>query len=87
MVLEECKRASADVLLTDKKLRKNRDASCTLAVCRIMKYNNLATVSPPKVKKRAGVRFEKRFSNAIWYVDLHVMKNTSFNGLNLYAPR
>ena len=41
------------------------------------------TASPAKSKKRKWVRFERRYSNAMWHVDWHVMKDPRFRGLNL----
>ena len=82
MVLEEYRRDPAGVLHTAKKLRKNHDITYAMTY-RIMKDNGLVTASPAKSKKRKWVRFERRYSNAMWHVDWHVMKDPRFRGLNL----
>ena len=82
MVLKEHGREPVGVLQTAKKLRRNHDISYALTY-RIMKDNGLVTASPAKSKKRKWVRFERRYSNAMWHVDWHVMKDPRFRGLNL----
>ncbi len=47
-----------------------------------MKNNNLVTASPAKSKKRKWVRYERKYSNALWHVDRYVMKEPRFEGLN-----
>ena len=39
--------------------------------------------SPAKSKKRKWVRFERKYSNAMWYVDWHTMKDPRLRELNL----
>ena len=59
-------REPVGVLQTAKKLRRNHDISYALTY-RIMKDNGLVTASPAKSKKRKWVRFERRYSNAMWH--------------------
>ena len=40
-----------------------------------MKKHGLVTPSPAKSKRRKWVRFERRFSNAMWHADWHIMKD------------
>ena len=70
------------VLRTVVNLKTDCDISYRRAY-RIMKDNGLVTASPAKSKKRKWVRFERRYSNAMWHVDWHVMKDPRFRGLNL----
>ena len=82
LVLKEYGRNPAGVLQTAKKLRRNHDISYARTY-NIMKDNGLVTASPAKSRKRKWVRFERRYSNAMWHVDWHVMKDPRFRGLNL----
>ena len=56
------------VLRTVVNLKTDCDISYRRAY-RIMKDNGLVTASPAKSKKRKWVRFERRYSNAMWHVD------------------
>ena len=38
--------------------------------------------SPAKSKRRKWVRFERRYSNAMWHVDWHTIKDPRLRGLN-----
>ena len=49
---------------------------------RIMKENGLVTHSPAKSGKRKQVRYERKYSDAMWHTDWHVMY-PRFRGLNL----
>ena len=49
----------------------------------IMKSENMVTPSPAKSRKRKWVRYERRYSNAMWHVDWHVIKDSRLKGLNL----
>ena len=64
------------------KPRRNHDTSHSRTY-RVTKDDGLATASPAKSKKRKWVRFERRYSNAMWHVDWHIMKDPRFRGLNL----
>ena len=48
-----------------------------------MKEAGLVIPSPAKSKKRKYLRFERKYSNAMWHVDWHEMKDPRFRGLNL----
>jgi len=50
---------------------------------RIMRDNGLVTPSVAKSRKRRWVRYERRYSNALWHTDWHVMKDPRFRGLCL----
>ncbi len=60
------------VLRTAKRLSDNHDISYR-AVYRIMKKNGMVAPSAAKSKKRKYVRFERKYSNAMWHVDWHTM--------------
>ncbi len=45
-----------------------------------MKKNGTAGSSPAKSE---WVRYERKYSNAMWHVDWHTMKDERFKGLNL----
>ncbi len=70
------------VLRTAGRLRHNHNISYR-AVYRIMKKNGLVIPSAAKSKKRGYVRFERKYSNAMWHVDWHEMKDPRLKGLNL----
>ncbi len=50
---------------------------------RIMKENGPAIHSVAKSRKRKWVRFERRYSNAMWHVDWHIMRDPRLGGLHL----
>ncbi len=50
-----------------------------------MKDNNLVVPNKAKSRKRKWVRFERKYSNAMWHVDWHTMKDPRFRGLQLVA--
>ncbi len=81
-VLEEYKHSAAGVVHTAKRLRRQLDISY-YEVYRIMKENGLVTPSAAKSMPRKYVRFERKYSNAMWHVDWHTMKDPRFAGLNL----
>ncbi len=70
----------AGVLRTAGRLRNSHNTSCR-AVYRIMKKNGLAVPSAAKSKKRRYVRFERRYSNAMWHADWHEMKDPRLKGV------
>ncbi len=65
-----------------KNLRKNYDTSYH-TVYRILKKSGVVVSSAVKSKKRKWVRFERKYSNVMWRVDWHTMKDPRFKGLNL----
>ena len=48
---------------------------------RIMRENGLVSPSATRSGKRKWARCERRYSNAMWHVDLHRMKDGRFRGL------
>ena len=48
-----------------------------------MKKSGAVVPSAAKSKKRKWVRYERRYSNAMWHVDWHEMKDPRFRGLQL----
>lgn len=48
-----------------------------------MKSEDMVTPSPAKSKKRKWVRYERRYSNAMWHVDWHMIKDPRLKGLDL----
>ena len=81
-VLDEFKNMPAGVRQIARRLRKRYDISY-YNTYRIMKENNLITPSPAKSRKRKWVRFERKYSNAMWHVDWHEMKDPRFRGFKL----
>ncbi len=82
MVTEAYHKDPAGVVCIAKRLRQNYNISYR-AVYRIMKKNGTAGSSPAKSRRRKWVRYERKYSNAMWHVDWHVMKDERFKGLNL----
>ena len=71
-----------EVVRTAMKLRKNHDISYH-AVYRILKKSGAVVHSAAKSRKRKWVRYERRYSNAMWHTDWHEMKDPRFRGLKL----
>ncbi len=63
-------------------LQENHDISHR-RVYRTMKENDLVIHSEAKSRRRKWVRFERKYSNAMWHVDWHEMKDPRFRGLKL----
>ena len=53
------------------------------AVYRILKKGGAVAASAAKSRRRGWVRYERRYSNAMWHVDWHEMKDPRFRGLKL----
>lgn len=49
----------------------------------IMEANGLVVPSEAKSRKRKWVRYERRYSNAMWHTDWHNMKDARFRGMKL----
>jgi len=47
-----------------------------------MKKGGVVEASPARSKRCRWVRFERRYSNTMWHVDWHVMKDPRFEGVN-----
>ncbi len=76
------RRRPVGVVRTARDLRKNHDISYH-AVYRILKKSGSVVPSAAKSRKRKWVRYERRYSNAMWHVDWHEMKDPRFRGLQL----
>jgi len=48
-----------------------------------MRDNGLVTPSAAKSGKRRWARYERRYPDALWHTDWHVMKDPRFRGLCL----
>ena len=53
-------------------LRRDHDISYG-TVYRVLKKTGMVVQSIAKSKKRKYVRYERKYSNAMWHVDWHVM--------------
>ncbi len=65
------------------KLRENGIITSQYNVYRIIKAKNLVVKSPAKSRRHKWVRFERKYSNAMWHADWHVMKDPCLKGLDL----
>ena len=84
-VLGACEAGGIGVVQTARRLRTAcRDISYN-TVYRIMKGRGLVVPSRAKSKRRRWVRYERRYSNAMWHVDYHTMKDPRLKGLHLVA--
>lgn len=81
LVTKRC-RVKAGVQRTARVLRAEHDISYG-KVYKIMKDIGRVVPSPAKSKRRKWIRFERLYSNAMWHVDWHEMKDPRFRGLNL----
>ena len=54
-------------------------------VYQIMKDHGLVEDSPAKSRKRKYVRYERKYANAMWHTDWHVMKDPRVKGANLVS--
>ena len=82
LVLGAQKETHAGVVRTTCSLQPDYNISYR-RVYRIMKESGLVTPSPAKSRRRKWIRYERKFSNAMWHTDWHVMKDGRFRGLNL----
>jgi len=82
IVLEAHKREPVGVIRVALGVQKKHNISYR-KVYRIMKENDMVTASAAKSRKRKWVRYERRYSNAMWHTDWHAMKEPRFKGLNL----
>ena len=82
-VLDARKTIPAGATRTAKYLRgKNLEISYSL-VYKIMKDNDMVTASAAKSRRRKWIRYERRYSNAMWHTDWHDMKEPRFRGYKL----
>ena len=82
LVTDAHSRRPVGVVRTARYLRKNHDISYC-AVYRILKKNGAVAASAARSRRRKWVRYERRYSNAMWHVDWHEMKDPRFRGLQL----
>lgn len=54
-------------------------------VYQIMVEHGLVQSSPAKSRKRKYVRYERKYANAMWHTDWHVMKDPRLKGANLVS--
>ena len=52
-------------------------------VYKIMKENNMVIPSTAKSRRRKWIRYERKYSNAMWHTDWHAMKDPRFQGDHL----
>ncbi len=81
LVLAECRSGGSGVGRVTKALADKNISGRT--VYDIMKEHGLVEPCPAKAKRRKWVRFERRYSNAMWHTDWHVMKDFRMRDLNL----
>jgi len=82
-LLRQHREHPAGVLSTAKRMRNGGHVISYGTVYRIMRDSGLVTQSPAKSGRRKWVRYERRYSNALWHTDWHVMKDPRFRGLCL----
>ena len=83
-VLDIHAKRPAGVVRTTIDLKEKYNISYS-TVYKIMKSKNMITASPAKSRKRKWVRFERKYSNAMWHVDWHTMKDPRLKRLELVA--
>ncbi len=49
----------------------------------VMKENNMVIPSAAKSRRRKWIRYERRYSNAMWHTNWHTMKDPRFQGYQL----
>ncbi len=82
-VLNKHAEEDVGIIRTARRVRKDNPNISYATIYRIMKEHGLVTSSVAKSKKRKYVRYERKYSNAMWHVDWHIMKDQRFAGLNL----
>ena len=82
-VLDACKTRPAGVARTAKYLRSKNIVISYNITYKIMKENKLVIPSAAKSRRRKWVRFERKYSNAMWHTDWHEMKEPRFRGYKL----
>jgi len=70
------------VVRTARRARQELDISYG-RVYRIMRENGMVSPSAARSGQRKWVRYERMYSNTLWHVDWHVMKDPRFRGLKL----
>ena len=82
-VLKACEEIPAGVQRITRILRKQGTQIRYDAVYRVMKDGGYVVPSAAKSKRRKWVRYERKYSNAMWHTDWHAMKDPRFRDLNL----
>ncbi len=82
-VMDACRTEPAGVTRTAKYVRGMGVLISYSLVYRIMKGHNAVTPSAAKSRRRKWVRYERRYSNAMWHTDWHEMKDHRFQGYQL----
>ncbi len=79
-MLDACKVAAAGVVRIAKHLRAKDMMISYNVVYRIMKENKMVAPSAAKSRRRRWIRYERKYSNAMWHTDWHEMKEPRFRG-------
>ena len=82
-VLDHYDRMPAGVVRLACRIRETNQNKSFRDVYNIIKSENLVILSPVKSKRRKWVWYEHRYSNAMWHVDWHMIKNSRLKRLNL----
>ena len=64
-------------------MRLNNSKIAYGAAYRILSAEGLVSSSPARSRRRKWVRFERKYSNAMWHVDWHIMKYGPLRGSHL----
>ena len=83
VVLDHYAKMPAGVVRLACRIRETNQDISFCDVYNIMRSENMVTPSPAKSKRRKWVRYERRYSNAMWHVDWHMIKDSRLKGLNL----
>lgn len=73
----------AGVTRTTRYLRQRGMQISEKMTYRIMKANEMVISSAAKSRRRKWIRYERRYSNAMWHTDWHAMKDHRFQGYQL----
>ena len=82
-VLNACRVKPAGVARTAKYVRNMGILISYNLVYKIMKEHGMVTPSAAKSRRRKWIRYERKYSNAMWHVDWHIMKDQRFHNYNL----
>lgn len=81
--MDACKTEPAGVARTSKYVCSMGILISYSLVYKIMKEHKTVTPSAAKSRKRKWIRYERRYSNAMWHTDWHEMKDHRFQGYQL----
>ena len=82
-VLNACRVKPAGIARTAKYVRNMGILISYNLVYKIMKEHGMVTPSAAKSRRRKWIRYERKYSNAMWHVDWYIMKDQCFHGHNL----